>query len=239
YAWMMINPAGQTIFHEVAAVGPFDPRLWLAVLVLGSMLTLSWKLRRVEWVVSFGMLWFFLLLVPSSALIALDQGEPMAEHRVYLASCGIFLAAGAAIGWVRAWLLRQGSNPAKAGSHVLIYYAQYVALGLVLVSFGVQTVLRNAVWADPVALWRESVDLAPAHYRPRLLLGEALQDAGRRDEAVEQYQAAIRLRPAEPMGYVKMGQCLAEIGQWAEARLQFLKAIDLDPQNRAAHDSLT
>ena len=237
YVWMMFHPAGQTIFHEVAAVGPLDPRLWLAIVVLGVMVALAWKLRRADWVSSFGMLWFLLLLVPSSALIALDQGEPMAEHRVYLASCGIFLTAGAAIGWARTWLSRQESNP--AGSHVLIYYAPSVALGLVLLSFGLQTVLRNAVWADPVELWRESVDLAPSHYRPRLLLGEALQDAGRRDEAVEQYQAAIRLRPAEPMGYVKMGQCLAEIGQWAEARRQFLKAIDIDPRNRAANDSLT
>ena len=248
YVWMMVHPAGQSIFHGVAAVGLFDPRLWLAVFVLGVMVALGWRLRRADWVASFGMLWFLLLLVPSSALIALDQGEPMAEHRVYLASCGIFLTAGAAIGWARAWLSRQGLNPAnrlrqgfgaqEAGSHVLIYYPPYVALGLVLLSFGLQTVLRNAVWADPVALWRESVDLAPSHYRPRLLLGEALQDAGRRDEAVEQYQAAIRLRPAEPMGYVKMGQCLAEIGQWAEARRQFLKAIDIDPRNRAANDSL-
>jgi Flp pilus assembly protein TadD len=99
--------------------------------------------------------------------------------------------------------------------------------------------LRNAVWADPVTLWRESVDLAPRHYRPRLLLGEALQDVGRRKEAVEQYQAVIQLRPGEPMGYVKMGQYLAEIGQWAEARQQFLKAIELDPQSRSARDSLT
>ncbi len=44
------------------------------------------------------MLWFLLLLVPSSVLVVLDQGEPMAEHRVYLASCGLFLAAGRVIG---------------------------------------------------------------------------------------------------------------------------------------------
>ena len=231
YVWMMINPAGQSIFHEVAAVGLFDPRVWLAVFVLGVMVALSWRLRRVDWVASFGLLWFLLLLVPSSALIALDQGEPMAEHRVYLASCGIFLSIGSAIGWLR---------PAEAGHFVrYVRVLGAVALALVLISFGAETMLRNAVWADPVALWREAVDLAPAHYRPRLLLGEALQDAGRRDEAVEQYQEAIRLRPAEPMGYVKMGQCLAEIGQWAEARQQFLKAIDIDPGNRAARDSLT
>ena len=237
YVWMMFHPAGQTIFHEVAAVAPLDPRLWLAVFVLAGMVALIWKLRRADWVASFGMLWFLLLLVPSSALIALDQGEPMAEHRVYLASCGIFLTAGAAIGWVGAWSSRRSGpaqGPAKAG-----HYVRGAAFALVLISFGAQTMLRNEVWADPVALWRESVDLAPAHYRPRLLLGEALQDAGRRDEAVEQYQAVIRLRPAEPMGYVKMGQCLAEIGQWAEARRQFLKAIDIDPRNRAANDSLT
>jgi Flp pilus assembly protein TadD len=101
-----------------------------------------------------------------------------------------------------------------------------------------QTIVRNSVWADPVALWRESADLAPAHYRPRLLLGEALQDAGRRNEAIEQYQIAIRLRPADAMGYVKMGQCFAEIGRWEDARQQFLKAMDLDPRNRAARNSL-
>jgi tetratricopeptide (TPR) repeat protein len=169
------------------------------------------------------------LLVPSSALIALDQGEPMAEHRVYLASCGIFIAAGAAIERVARceWMARYGRAVGPA------------VLGLVLFSFGTETILRNAVWGDPVTLWRESVDLAPTHYRPRLLLGEALQDAGRRNEAVEQYQAAIRLRPTEAMGYVKMGQTLAEIGHWAEARQQFLKAIEIDPQNRAARDSLT
>jgi len=231
YVWLMINPAGQTIFHEVAAVGLFDPRTVLAVLVTGLIVALGWKLRRADWVASFGMLWFLLLLVPSSALIALGQGEPMAEHRVYLASCGMFLAAGAAIGWLATWM-----------SDVHVRHFRVVgatAFGLVLLSFGVETVLRNAVWADPVALWRESVDLAPAHYRPRLLLGEALQDSGRRTEAIEQYQTAIQLRPAEPMGYVKMGQCLAEIGQWAGARQQLLKAIDLDPRNRAARDSLT
>jgi hypothetical protein len=251
YVWLMINPAGQTIFHEVAAVSLFDPRAWLAMLALGLMVAFIWTMRRIDWVASFGMLWFLLLLVPSSALIALDQGEPMAEHRVYLASCGIFLTAGVAVGWVGAWLARVSghmsnpaeagvNNPAKAGSHVRdVRPLAAVALALVLISFGAETILRNAVWADPVALWRESVDLAPAHYRPRLLLGEALQDAGRRDEAIEQYETSIRLRPAEPMGYVKMGQCLAEIGQWAAARQQFLKAIDIDPRNRAARDSLT
>ena len=85
----------------------------------------------------------------------------------------------------------------RAGHTNITWVRRVVGAGLALVvlAFGAQTLLRNAVWADPVALWQEAVDLAPAHYRPRLLLGEALQDAGRRDEALEQYRTAIRLRP--------------------------------------------
>jgi Flp pilus assembly protein TadD len=111
-------------------------------------------------------------------------------------------------------------------------------LTLVVLAFGAQTLLRNAVWADPVALWQESVDLAPRHDRPRLLLGEALQDAGRRNEALDEYRTAIRLRPAGPMGYVKVGQVLAETGQWPEARRHILEAIAIDPGNVPARNSL-
>jgi hypothetical protein len=238
YTWMMVIPSGQAIFHEVTLAGVLDWRPWVALIVVGAIGAVAWNARRGQWVAGFGLLWYLLALVPSSVLTALDQGEPMAEHRVYLASCGLFLAAGAAIGLGRAWAAR----PAVAGRYAWLRDGRLLlAAGftLVLVSFGTETLLRNAVWADPIALWRESVDLAPRHYRPRLLLGESLQDAGRRTEAMEQYQAAIRLRPAEAAGYVKAGQVFAETGQWPEARRQFLKAIDVDPRNIAAHHSLT
>ena len=97
YVWMLIVPSGQALFHEVAPVGILHPRALLAVIVVGSIVAVSWTLRRVDWTVGVGLLWFLLVLVPSSALIALDQGEPMAEHRIYLASCGIFLAIGAGV----------------------------------------------------------------------------------------------------------------------------------------------
>ncbi len=113
YLWMMINPSGQAIFHEVTTVGLLDPRTWLAIVVVAGLLALSWNVRRSNWPASIGMLWFFLALVPSSVLAVLDQGEPMAEHRVYMASCGLFLAVGAWIGRLAEW----GANPAEAGHY--------------------------------------------------------------------------------------------------------------------------
>jgi hypothetical protein len=230
YVWLLVNPGGQTLFHEVAPIGSlFELRALLAVGASGLLLALAWGLRRVERIASLGIVWLLLLLVPSAVLAVLDQGEPMAEHRVYLASCGAFLAAGAGIGRLGARLTRGHARTAWVGA---------AALAMVLAAFSAETLLRNAVWADPVTLWRESVDLAPAHYRPRLLLGEALQDAGRRDEAVEQYKIGIRLRPTELTGYVKLGLCLAEMGRLDEARQSLREAVAVDPHDGPARRAL-
>ncbi|PYR01187.1 MAG: hypothetical protein DMF96_00835 [Acidobacteria bacterium] len=230
YVWLLLHPAGQALFHEVAAVRSlWEPRALFAVGSTGLMMATAWRLRRVEPVASFGIVWFLLLLVPAAALNVLDQGEPMAEHRVYLASGGFFLAVGAGIGRLGVWLARARTRTRWLGGAVF-------ALGLL--SFSVETVIRNAVWADPVILWRESVDLAPNHPRPRLLLGEALQDAGRREEAVEQYKLAVRLRPTEVTGYLKLGACLTEMGRFDQARQYLLQAIALDPHNVSARRTL-
>lgn len=230
YVWLLVNPGGQTLFHEVAAIGSlWKPHALLAVGATGLLLAFAWGLRKVERIASLGIVWFLLILIPSAALAVLDQGEPMAEHRVYLASCGVFLAAGAGIGRLGAWLTRGGARTRWVGG---------AALAMVLAAFSAETLLRNAVWADPVTLWRESVDLAPAHFRPRLLLGEALHDAGRRQEAVEQYKISIRLRPTEVTGYVKLGLCLAEMGRLDEARRSLREAVVLDPHNGPARRAL-
>ncbi|MBI4485734.1 MAG: tetratricopeptide repeat protein [Acidobacteria bacterium] len=230
YVWLLVRPVGQTLFHEVTPVnGLFEPRALFAIAAVALMVAIAWRLRRAAQLASFGIIWFLLALVPSAVLAVLDQGEPMAEHRVYLASGGLFLAAGAGVGRLDAWLAEASSRTRwLAGA----------AMAMVVVSFSAQTMLRNSVWADPVALWQESVDLAPAHYRPRLLLGEALKDAGHREEAIEQYKTAIGLRPTELDGYLKLGVCLAEMGRIEEARQSFRQAMAIDPTNVTARRAL-
>jgi hypothetical protein len=230
YVGLIVFPSGQTIFHEVAAIhGIFDPRALVAVGLLGILAAIVWGLRQSQGLVSFGILWFLLVLVPSAVLTVLDQGEPMAEHRVYVASCGLFLAVGSATGSLTAWL---------ATADPRLMRLARAGFALVVLSLGLQTVLRNRVWSSPVALWSESVDRAPNHYRPRLLLGEALEDEGRRDEAAAQFKTAIRLRPTDSTGHLKLGRNLAQMGQFAAARQHFLEAIAIDPANDSARQAL-
>ncbi len=226
YLAMMIVPTGQTLFHEVVAFrSVWQPRALLDLAIVAAFAGVAWRLRRDSPVASVGLAWFMLLLIPSSVLVAFNQGEPMTEHRVYLASVGLFLAVGAAMETIARWLSIQ-PRAIRVGA--------LTALAAVVVSFAAETVQRNVVWRSPIALWRESVDLAPRHPRPRLLLAESLQDAGRWSEAIEQGRIAVDLRPADPSAHVALGRSLAFGGKLKEARRHFTDAIELDPKNATA-----
>jgi hypothetical protein len=230
YLCMMAVPIGQALFHEVGPISSvFDSRALAGIAASGVVVGATWGLRRSEWRASFGLAWFVLLLVPSAVLIALDQGEPMTEHRVYAASAGLFLAVGAMVSHVVDWL---------SDRERLLRAAGVTALVLVLLSFVTETLLRNAVWRNPVTLWRESVDLAPTHPRPRLLLGEALADSGQRDAAIEQFQIAISFRPSDPVGYVELARSLVDAGRWREAREELMRALEVGPHYEPARQAL-
>ena len=213
YLSLMIMPTGQSIFQAVSPVsGLLDPRVLAGLCLIGLFGAISWRLRKTDGLVGFGLLWFLLLLLPSTALVVLDRGEPMAEHRVYTASIGLFLAVGAAGGWLHGRFARR--RPA-------LLLPLGVVFSLWLVLMGGRTVLRNQVWSDPVGLWTEALDAAPDHWLPHLLLGEALQGANRCDEAVPRFRTSLRLHPEETTGYRKIGGCLIELGRLDEARTAF------------------
>jgi tetratricopeptide (TPR) repeat protein len=223
---LLLLPRGQTIFHAIRPIDSVaDLRLWIDISVLGALAATAWRTRRTHPPIAFGILWLVLLLVPASVLILFDQGEPMTEHRIYLASCGLFVAAGAAAGRAAASLPRWR----MAGAGIL---------ALAVTALGSQTVMRNRVWADPVLLWGESVALAPDHPRPRLLLGEALADNGQYDLAIQQFRMAIRLRPTDATGYLKLGRLFGSAGRLEDAQAELARAAALDPENLLVRQSI-
>jgi hypothetical protein len=211
--WRYVALAGmlapQTIFHEVRPISsPFDPSGIVAVVALAAMVTLAWRRRLGGTVASFGFIWFVLLLLPSAALAVVDRGDAMAEHRAYLASCGLFLVAGSVVVAVAARLSRVSVRLRILGG---------VAFGVVLLVLGARTMLRNLIWSDPPVLWQEAAELAPGNWLPRTLLGESLHEAGRHAEAVDAYRNALTLNPGDDIEYMNLAVCLTETGRSKDA----------------------
>jgi cytochrome c-type biogenesis protein CcmH/NrfG len=226
YVGLILIPVHQSVFHDVPTIrNVSDPRLLMAIGTAVLMVALVWRASRVAGLASVGTFWFVLFLVPSSMLIVLNQGEPMAEHRVYLASAGLFLAAGAGFERFALWLNR-------AARPVRLLACGAVTMTVLTLCAG--TLLRNSVWSDPVVLWQESVDLAPNHFRPRLGLGDALRAAGRPGEAADQFRAALQAGSEEEWTYVRLGLALAEVGRLPEAAATFTQLERRNPQSALA-----
>src|SRR5881296_756852 len=120
--------------HRVTSVA--DPIAWLALAGLAGACAAAFRLRTSYPVVALGVVWFFAVLAPSSSVITLREG--MAEHRVYLASAGIFIAVAAI---VSRWL-----SPEPAPGHVARIGRASVFCAVLTVLFAL-TVMRNRVWS--------------------------------------------------------------------------------------------
>lgn len=221
YVRLLVLPVGQSLVHPVRQIThASDPVFVAAALVLLGAVAGAWFVRARAPLVSLGVVWFILLLAPSSSAVALR--ESMAEHRVYLASAGVFLLAGA--------IHPRASASSSAGWRMGFVLALAVLLGL--------TIQRNRVWADPVRLWAEAARHAPAYWEAHYALGDAWRERGRPADAAEAYRAVIRLRPGHRDAWNNLGICLAELGDHPGARDAFERALAIDPGFARAETNL-
>jgi tetratricopeptide (TPR) repeat protein len=220
YLGLLVWPVAQSLVHEVPEVStPLDGGAWAALLGLAALAGSALWIRRRVAPVTLGLTWFLLLLVPSSSVMPL--GEAMAEHRVYLASVGFFLAVAAAGAEIAAWLRRRrwlGSSLVPG-----------TVLGSLLVLASLATVSRNLFWADPVRLWQDAATKAPGVWLPHYALAEQLRLRGDCEAAIPRYEEARRLRPAETLVYANLGVCLVAAGRREDAGTVFETARRLRP----------
>ena len=152
---------------------------------------------------------FFAALAPSSSVVPIVT-QTMAEHRMYLAlaalavpvACGLFATLG-----------RTG-----------------LVAGLALAAVcGGLTVRRNADYRSEETLWRDTAAKNPGSARAHSNLGVMALEAGRADEAISEYQAALTIQPAFPEARSNLGVALLQAGRAEEAVDQLREAVRLSP----------
>jgi hypothetical protein len=177
YLLLLVLPRGQSLVHDVHWVtSVFDPLSIMALALSAAAVGVAiWKRKRYP-VVAFGMIWFIGVLAPTTSFLPVR--DAMAEHRLYLASPGLLLAAGS-LTW-RAVADRRAIRIVLTGLLVLL------AIG---------TYRRNQLWSSPMELWEESVSRAPNAWQSHWGYAELLREVGRCDRARAEYANALRLHP--------------------------------------------
>jgi protein O-mannosyl-transferase len=210
YLSLLLLPRSQTIVPAVSPIVSLrDTRLVIAIVILIGIGALVFRARKTAPLVAFGMVWFALVLLPSSVLSLPEKiAQPMAEHRVYLASCGFFLAV--AVLAVR--LMRWQVGAARSRN-------AWVAVGTaaVLMVFLALTIARNRVWGDAIHLWEDAALKAPDIYVAQANLGYEQWLAGNCDAAEAAYRRAMDLRPTQSDPYVISADCLMQRGRINDA----------------------
>src|SRR6266436_1389303 len=75
----------------------------------------------------------------------------------------------------------------------------------------------------------------PSSVRAHFNYATALQEAGRTDEAVGHFSAALRLNPGSAKGHVNLAGLLMEQGKLDEAQTHFEQALHTEPNNAEYH----
>ena len=196
--------------HGIREAGTF-----CALVVLAGVFYLIARLLTRGKVIAFGLLWFFITILPVSQVF--PHHELMAEHYLYLPIVGISLVAGYLIREItRGYRFRRTA----AGLYVLM-----------LVIFAVRVVDRNRDWKDGLTLWSKTVSTAPECLRARNNFGVELLNQGRYQEALAQHEKALELNPRLPETMSNLGTVYARLKDYDQAIRWYQMALKHNPQN--------
>ena len=250
YLRLLILPFGLNADWDIVASQTIGENLsWLALLALLALVGAAIHLRRREPFISFGILFYLVILAPSTSFYPLLDFA--AERRMYLPSIGFFLVFALMISRIAG-----ASSRAKLG-----------ALGGLLLIYSWGTYERSRLWGDDLALWHDTAEKSPQKYRPLTWLGklydergsvqdaayywekaEKLADPGSKDhgfllsnlgvahakqknyaKAAEYYQRSLEILPEEEVIWANFAVTQIRLGHVKEAWRNFEKALKLNP----------
>ncbi|MBI4597300.1 MAG: tetratricopeptide repeat protein [Candidatus Omnitrophica bacterium] len=207
---------------------PLSTRLadvWPAALgCVAVLILIGWALRRAPVAGGLAAIAVALLALSSSVVPLADAA---CEYRMYLP-----LAPIIALIVLGAWRLLGRFAPPSARPRI--------AAGLLAVSvvvLGSRTIRRNADYRSSDAIWAATVAARPDNPRARLYLGNALIDAGRRDEARAQLTRALQLKPDYAEAHSNLGKILEQQGDLGAAMRRYQRALAINPLLIEAHNN--
>lgn len=223
YLAKTVWPLDLAVFYPFPRVTSIWPVIGSTVLLIGISLTTAWQARRRPYLL-IGWLWFLGTLVPVIGLVQVGR-QSMADRYMYIPLVGLAIMAVWGIAGLFSTLPRRA---AVLGG----------TAGVILLACAGMTRHQLAYWQDSVALLEHTLQVTPPNYFVQGILGNALFQMGRFEEALPHYQEAARINPAYAMAYYRIGTIMLYRQDIDQAIRNFSTALALDPSDDRARREL-
>ncbi|MBD3296825.1 MAG: tetratricopeptide repeat protein, partial [Candidatus Omnitrophica bacterium] len=228
YLRILIYPFDLHMERVIRPVRGFsEPAALMGVLFVVALVIIMVRTYRRNRLVSFGLLWFFVNLIPVANIVPVNSF--LAEHWIYAASAGLFLIAAAAV----TYLLRLAEKKAPY-MRFLIVLAVLAMLG----AYAAVTFRRNMDWNNEVAFFQSTLRYHPSNARLHLNLGNTYMEQGKVDKAIEEYQKSLEINSRYAVAYGNIGSAYLRKGEPARGDAYLRKAVSLKPNYPIAHYNL-
>jgi tetratricopeptide (TPR) repeat protein len=223
YVWEMVWPRHLAAFYPFLSVTPVWPIVGGGALLLVATLLAIWAARRRAYFLV-GWFWYVVMLAPVIGIVQVGL-QSHADRYTYLPQIGLYL--------LLTWGLAELSASWRYRRVVL---AGVSATILVVLIFCARA--QVSCWQNSEALWTHALACTADNDTARVNFGAVLLHAGRRDEAVAQFQQALQLNPRSYEAYNDLGYILNQKRQYQEAMVQFQRALQINPGSAEAHFNL-
>ncbi|HMO01747.1 MAG TPA: hypothetical protein PKA79_01950 [Oligoflexia bacterium] len=194
-----------------------------ALFIFGLSLTIyklsfSKKLR----VISFGLLWFLLALLPTS-IIPLD--EVTNDHRMFFSFVGLVIALSASLKFIYYQYLSAERLTFSKKIATL-----FILTGIVIIS-SIATYRRNEVWHNEETLWFDTTIKSPKNGRGLMNYGLTRMSKGDYNKALEYFTRALEFIPYYGTLHVNIAIVNGALGRDQIAETHFRQAILYDSRS--------
>lgn len=191
-----------------------QPSVLISLLVLIVIIISAIRMRLRFRLVSFGILWFLITLIPESSLIPIK--DVIFEHRLYLPLAGYALVIASGVFYLSE----------KKGMKLAV-----LVLSCLVAIYAVKAHLRNNVWKSEMALWNDVILKSPGKDRGYNYRGFTYLSDKNALKAIADFDLAFKLNPKSSEAINNRGNANKELGNFDQAIADYTQAIEIAPDD--------
>jgi tetratricopeptide (TPR) repeat protein len=216
-------------FNQIPLADWSSLRTWLSVVLYLAAILSAVLLMRRRPVFSWGMVFFLVLLLPTSNLFFLN-GTTYAERFLFLPSAGILLAAAS-------WFTDPEGRSKPVNSYKLL-----LPVLILIVIGGAVSASRCSDWESNLALFESGVESAPNSSRTQMALATECMNRAQKSavlqerqelvsKSMQSFRKALEIFPENATAAYKLGLIEAMTGDTAAAVSLYRRAILHKPED--------